>query len=582
MMKHVYISNNSATKENVAEIVFAKEKGIEQLREKSVDDSGNTIFIIDVHCSFKKAEKLQQQGGVIIYRHLLKMFEGKQDKLKVVFYSPISKDDLVKLKPENYVLKLLPFIECIYEEGQFERDLSNEITKYEKEGWVQFNNASENLLSGWALTNKEKIEKGQYPEKINTNGKKILFIDDQQGEWKSVYSIIFENTTVLLIKNGKGKEIQSQVAYRQKLKSGWNYFVSLTKTAIKQSPDLILSDFYLEENHDVSKWKDISEIQKISGYKLFNEIRILAPSIPYVFHTSSNKASIYKFLDANGVDDWIVKDVRTESSKEEKQESFEIFKYSLESFLRTANYKRMNKLWDSIVTIEDSSFKSSINSNIFESNKDAIIILLKSSWLALRRLLNREELFEKNLIGLEDFREDAFTTTAICNNLGKILEILECTNEKTIKKNRTEYKRPFKESFLIQMRHEASHSNSFGEFRIEDALIYFFILFEALQNKFIITSSFKFDFHKKSPKESYKFSLFWQYIQFYNETNKLENQIKQQIQIRLTQLFNKYKTNADFKELLLSDFISLLDKPCSTCTNINIKFEKNKCTLIFN
>ena len=48
--------------------------------------------------------------------------QGKQDLLKVVFYSPLSQDFLIKLKPDNYVLKLLPFIECNYD-GKFSYDL---------------------------------------------------------------------------------------------------------------------------------------------------------------------------------------------------------------------------------------------------------------------------------------------------------------------------------------------------------------------------------------------------------------------------------------------------------------------------
>lgn len=548
-MNHVYISNNSANNKSIDEIALSKEKGIEQLREKSVDDSGNTIFIIDVHCSFKKAEKLQQQGGVIIYRHLLKMFEGKQDKLKVVFYSPISKDDLVKLKPENYVLKLLPFIECIYEEGQFERDLSNEITKYEKEGWVQFNNASENLLSGWALTNKEKIEKGQYPEKINTNGKKILFIDDQQGEWKSVYSIIFENTTVLLIKNGKGKEIQSQVAYRQKLKSGWNYFVSLTKTAIKQSPDLILSDFYLEENHDVSKWKDISEIQKISGYKLFNEIRILAPSIPYVFHTSSNKASIYKFLDANGVDDWIVKDIRTESSKDEKQENFLEFKSCIEKFLCGYIFIQLNIIWKQIESVENNFGNLWWNNTNLANRKDTIFFILEESWFGLRRAAKKEALFEQAVYNSKISSDDSFTATAVINSMGKILELL-----KAAKKNGLAV-------IINSMRNIASHGRKdLNCFTIQDGILANHFLLELLEQKKASRTTIPRPNYKLYPPnsdESFKFALFWLYLQLYNSgyASSHLKVYKDIIEKRINEIFELAKNDTAFLNTLQTEFL---------------------------
>src|SRR6185437_10608250 len=90
--------------------------------------SFDIIYVIDIHCSFwinGEFRKLQQQGGVLIYRYLLNLYQKENiiDKPKVIFYSPVCKNNLVKLKPENYVLKLLPFVQLKFEkDGQFAKE----------------------------------------------------------------------------------------------------------------------------------------------------------------------------------------------------------------------------------------------------------------------------------------------------------------------------------------------------------------------------------------------------------------------------------------------------------------------------
>ena len=137
-MKRFYISNTEVLKDY--SIIT---NGAFEIGNFFVPDfTGNTVYVIDVHCRFTKGNKeffLQHQGGLVVYRHLLKQFEGRQDKLKVVFYSPLAAKYLVAIKPENNVLTLLPFVELLKEKDddgniiddwKFESSLTKEIDKF--------------------------------------------------------------------------------------------------------------------------------------------------------------------------------------------------------------------------------------------------------------------------------------------------------------------------------------------------------------------------------------------------------------------------------------------------------------------
>ena len=87
----------------------------------------HTVFVIDLHCTFSGYARMEQCGGVEIYKYLKKVFS---EKIQVGFFSPVCEKDLKRLKPAIcYILKDLPFIECTYEKGKFERDLKKLISK---------------------------------------------------------------------------------------------------------------------------------------------------------------------------------------------------------------------------------------------------------------------------------------------------------------------------------------------------------------------------------------------------------------------------------------------------------------------
>lgn len=515
-MQRVFISN--AKIQEADNISIDSSDDINNLSVDEKYKNGNFVFIIDVHCTFRESERTQQQGGLVIYRNLLKQFKDCQDKLKVIFYSPISKENLVALAPENYALTLLPFVELFPtdENGtnipnwNFEFALQNA----EKEESPQFNNASENLLSGWAIEGEGKIDVG---------GKKILFIDDQQIEWKTVFDEIFEKDKLIYVKTRKGEIVSSQKSYRDKMRVDRSKFIEMVKSAINEKPSLILSDFYLEENHDTTKWKNPSEIKSISGFKLFDSIRFDFPAIPYVFHTSSNKASIYKFLDSNGVDDWLIKDVRDHASRDEKLENYKEFKFCILSFLTEDIYERISHIWTKISELknQNADYYKRFPNKDEAFMKEIVDTYLQHSWIALRRSLNKEITFEENILHTKTTIKDWFVTASILNNLGKIIEYLPPKRPD----DRTDWVQVSSLwEIAYQIRNCASHYQDNDMLTLTDVFIIFEIIFDLLENETNLENSTepRIDLNDKvfdrATTISRPYAVFWIYVLFYNYT----------------------------------------------------------------
>lgn len=457
MIRHVYISNNSTNSKSVDEIALSKEKGIEQLNEdvnrQKIDTSGNSIFIIDVHCTFTEAKKMQQQGGVIIYRHLLKIFDGKQEKLKVVFYSPIPKEDLVKLKPENYVLSLLPFVECKYEsKEEFERALQ----RAEIEVCPQFNNASENLLSGWALAGVKKIDLKQQT---------VLAIDDQFAEWQNTYNSIFSNCNLIAPK------YKSQRGFKDAWKNG-DAIAEIKKHL--ENADIIISDLYLYEAHESDIWKNPDYIKNISGYKVFEEVRKMKPAMPVIFHSSSNKIRNYKNLTALICDGYVVKDIRIEPSNSDKLNTFTEFETTVGGTINEFGHTWVNELFSFLQ--KDNSSKwwvQRINTKYAaEPNKAAEIIkeftdLLKYILLAYKQLLNQNTAFTKLFYSGAVINPYSFTVANIIQSCGRLDELMDGISNVELE-------------FLKNLRNQAAHAENYHLYQINDAKISIALLFKTL------------------------------------------------------------------------------------------------------
>lgn len=539
MQKLVFISNAplAAPDTNVykGDIPINPSLGLNLLLY-SIDTSGNTIYAIDVHSTFnhKTGENerqliLQEQGGVIIYRYLLNRFKDFQENLKVIFYSPISAELLAARKPENHILKLLPFVHCNYD-GNFEAQLKTEAQKYSANSVPLFNNASENLLSGWALykaeLNKAKkqgkqIEETDFIETVyrqdgDVSKRKLVFIDDQIGEWKTTFKNILE------------QELKPSFLHYNKSGTTVKGFdtdkISNFEKDVKDA-DLVISDFYLEESHEPNTWMSKEQLEKISGFKLFEKIKGkqvekgINKGAGYILHSSSNKIPYYRILDANGIDNWLVKDVRVNTSAQEKIENFRNLKNGIEEFTANDNNglrKSLKNLWARIENFDGNKKWWQVNGDY---NNDEIFHILKSSWFTLRGFANRQDLFmEKS--GVVDIN---FTPASVIASLGKLNELF---NIDGLQKQGNCFQK-----YLVQTRNAGSHYSDLDQIHLIDALAFFDSWLNALNSQsyddsFKTNSTFgasPYMIQDTSGKDkiTYKYRLLYLYMQFYNSPYSL-------------------------------------------------------------
>ncbi len=412
----------------------------------------NTIYIIDVHCTFKHTKqsnerqlKLQEQGGVIIYRHLLNLYKEQQDNLKVIFYSPIPKNVLINVsKGENYVLKLLPFIECKYD-GSFEIELKKIVNGYKISNCHKFNNASENLLSGWGINNfKKGIRNINNYLKIKLPDKhKILIIDDQYSEWDNFYKEIFHNhkNSILSLK------YMSQNDFRKAWDSNEaiNYLLEKSKEA-----SFVISDLYIRENHEQTKpFKNKNEIEEISGFQVFQKIKEQYPYLPYMLLTSSNKVWNYEAFNSNGIWSWCVKDNTYNLSLDDKQAQYTYFEGNL---LKLCNDEWLFciTIWKKIIDLNKNVSK---NKNKWWFHIDNNVLAeLQECLISLDSIYSKRNSFETNYSKNLTARNSA----NIINILGEICETLKTTFKYINTENNNSNYIAF---YIHLLRHYYSHGN---------------------------------------------------------------------------------------------------------------------------
>lgn len=414
-MQRVFISN--------AEIQEADNISIDSsddINNLSIDEkykNGDFVFIIDVHCAFKESERMQQQGGVTIYRHLLKQFKDCQDKLKVIFYSPISSEQLISLRPENYVLKLLPVVELFPEKDEdgniidnwdFEEALK---TKINDNNFFQFNNASENLLSGWALANEKEIKKGKFSEgRIKLNGWKVLIVDDEFSSWMVTYSTIFDDPNNILF-----PPYSSQTEFRQAWKE--NKALDFICDGARDA-DFVLSDLYIEESHEETKpYKKKEEIEDISGFKLLKKIKEKYPYLPYMLFTSSNKVWNAETFRSEGIWSWAVKENSENTDSQDKIAQFEHFRNSIAK-ITNPEWQFVVSIWKNLIDLE---LQATHTSFWWSAQCTEALDILKDCLRTLDSIYSQRGEFEtKNVTDFEGRQ-----CLHIINNLGGICELLK-------------------------------------------------------------------------------------------------------------------------------------------------------------
>lgn len=525
--------------------------------------NGNTeqVYLINVHCIFNvgksnKKYNFQQQNGVAIYRHLLKIYENIQEKLKVAFFSPIIIENLVKLKPENTILQHHSFFNVPFNWNNCVAELQA------KTNWKYFNNASENLLSGWAFNGRNKI---------NTNGKNIVVIDDQITEWEVVFNTIFDNPKSLYYASYRKNETPNNEFDLKKIKD------SNFGTKVHQA-DLIISDFYLQESHETDTWKTFEQLEDISGYRLYKHIKEnMNGGIPMLIHSSSNKVRYYQFLDRSGIDDWVAKDARLNVPNSQKQFNYMCIKNSIERFTvgdHAEIYEHLKDFWRKIDRLKNSNTVNWWYSNdsspsapdkgmkkVNKNEKSLVIEMLSDAYFSIRSYLKREDLFAKGFSS----KDNNFTATSIASNLGKIYEVFEF--------NQDDMSFNLHQRFFMAVRNAAAHYKSHKEFFMDDVILYFHYWLLALgdseQNhevKFAIqyklNSTGEFILNDKGKKIEIhsswleqpicQFRLLYIWIQFYNSPyrpKQLPDNWGQKIKDRMSSMLNHIDHRELFNEL---------------------------------
>lgn len=519
---------------------------------------GNSVFVIYVHCTFKGASNPQDQGGVIIYRKLLEKFKDCQDKLKVIFYSPLTKDKLVEVKPENYVLKCLPFVLWIDPENI--EDLENKIkSAIEGDSFPQFNNASENLLSGWAETGAKKID---------LQGKKLLVIDDEWQQWKKTYETILKGSIDYFL-----KDVADIKAEFEKLDNNTFPHSHLDNLA---DFDLIISDLYLWELHDPNEWKPEDFINSISGFLLFKLIRDIEPAIPVIFHTTSTKFRIYETLSALGADAQIPKNINCEALKIDKTDTYKIFEESIEHSVESYGSCWLNEFYRYI------SDNTVLTNNLWrrrsDEEKKEIVELIKHAILGYKNLKNYNKDYLNIYFSDKEIDPLSIPAGGVLNILGKIQETLNSNNPELL--------------FLFYLRNLSSHNTNYHLFRLDDVKIALGLLFETLkavpQRTKLPGQEFVVPFGSKKQPFKYNHQLF-HYVHYFNNWNSfIPDELRATFEERLYFYIDKYYSEAwvnldetgkntvknQFKSIQINPSISLDYKSEMVNNKLIIKFKE--------
>lgn len=528
------------------------------------------VYLIDVHFRYNRPGgplKLQEQGGVDVYRHLLAHFSSRELPLMVAFYSPIAREDLVRLKPENYVLLLLPFIKGSYS-GAFEAKLDEVV---EHGVWPQFNNASENLLSGWALASKEQIRKRVPTEPIPRDGRKVLVVDDEMPQWEAALNVILGPENLSLLHYDKLKGTRGEFAVEK---------LGEDIEAAVRSADLILSDLYLEERHETTHWMSGEQLQDISGFKMFDLVkgtedeRGWNPGAPYLLHTSSNKVNYFRLFQAQGLDGWFVKDIRPDAPTSEKHMLYEVFAKGLSGTMSGdlgQLYSRLTAIWRSIDDIENRVKELWWYARSTE--QDAVINILKSVWLGLRAFIGRGA-GQYDRLGA--FDEHVIVPAAYIGLLGQLREVIRVE----------ENYQNFVFKALESIRHCGAHFRKRTEVRTEDVVLFMELWLVVLDATDINRSLLKrhrdrdanneenprfvnilhegyYDDLKrqKVPPQYLNNQLLCTYLQLYNyEPGEPLNALRPTLQRRIRDLFRRANKGVLLKDIVEHDPISVKDR----------------------
>lgn len=458
-----------------------------------ISESETYFFLIYVHCIFDSVTDRDAQGGVLVYRHLLKRFEDNFDKLKVIFYSPLSQEELVKSKPENYILKLLPFIKVPQvldesSEWNFQTELKAII---DGNNFPKFNNASENLLSGWSMAN----PKGT---KIASDDKALLVIDDEWKEWQETYKTILRREPVYLLSDA----IDIKSEYQKLGNKNDRSFEILLSASLKEY-DFIISDLYLWEDHETMRWKTEQIIEGISGLILFRKVRESEPLIPVLVNSTSTKFKIFETLSKLGANAQLAKDTRPDASSQEKLDNYKQFEVFIKRFVKQFGDCWLNDFYRSCS--DQTRWKGSWINDV--SKKQEILDILKGAILGYKHasVFSKEYLdkfFRGNVVSAE-----SLIVSPVIGGVGKVFDVLKkCKTPVYVRGVRRVEPHPGRNNPEIMLtrriRNHAAHGGRYRLVKSEDILLLLALLQVSIEDKKVRTIKRGEEFFDKIALES--------------------------------------------------------------------------------
>ncbi|MBE7516112.1 MAG: hypothetical protein HS105_05820 [Chloracidobacterium sp.] len=556
--------------------------------ETALSEYDDIVFVIDVHCTYEKldgnkkakVQDLQEQGGVVLYRHLLRALDeldaGAHKKLKVVFHSPIEQKKLVALKPENYVLLELPFVRANLD-GTFGDALSKKINECISKDWPRFSNASENLLSGWALDNKDRLKKGEDPIQIDLHGNKPMIIDDEWDDWQITFKKILSVKPDYFLDPLVGDEIKKE--FRKLSTDSFDHITTDTFSNYQ----LIIADLYLHERHETDRFKTNEFVRSISGFHLFRKIRSsdVEPAIPVILHTTSTKFKISETLRAFGSSGQVTKHNNHRATVGEKIDVYLALKENLEGITDEYSYCWRRNMYSSLLRLETASYLANIPQTPARDNAFAEVRgLLKNLLIVSGQTTGLDESYIESYFENFEVNPLSFGAVSIIRSVGLIPETLYKLGRRRVQTPELE--------LANHLRNHASHSTSYRLFTPFDAeLITILVIKSLLENH---QRPISVPFPDKNVVSWFKEELthpVFDYMHYYNHwLSYVPDRLKQEnsgISGRIKTLARHYASSGKW-ELLSKEYKDELANSKSFSIKIGgfsecIVFNGNKCTL---
>lgn len=426
-------------------------------------------FIINLHLKSNGSKRFIA-AGLTIYQYLLKILRKYLNNKHFIFISPVNSLNMKKLNKFSLIITYFPIIPLNFTKNDLYDSLNQET--------FRLNIDSFNFMIGWILNRpKPNLPKALW-------NKSILLIDDEYEFWIMPFKEIF-GKQILIERIDSSKKYYRDILIDSNLVK-WQAEL----TSIINNTAIVICDLYLTENHETEFRSSLTNIENISGYKIFKVLRDNYKFIPILIHSSSSRIWNYKLFDISGADDWCVKVQKIDEKESELRQYYSEFETIITN-LTSDLYTNIQILWNKFIDLKRKHnfnhywWYKELAKNKNDLMVDSIMGLLENSFILLRHYLSERNKF--NAFKTDNYSSpndiDNFFSLGIISNLAKISEwtVTDGTyvsNESSISNqivNEAFY-------FIYILRNDATHTTSFKYFDLEDVLICLYYMVENLSH----------------------------------------------------------------------------------------------------